>query len=124
MLNLDCPNCGKPHRIDSAFRGGVARCDSCGALIHVPTKDGKPIEAQSGRKKRPGAPGGIAGEGAPSRLLKRKPKHAHVVAGKPSSRRRFSGRPVAITLVILIVTLSAGAIWVIYQTALKMRGEG
>jgi hypothetical protein len=122
MLNLDCPNCGKPHRIDSAFRGGVARCDSCGALIHVPTKDGKPIEAQT-HKKRPGEPGGIVGD-EPPRLLKRKTKPAGIVAAKPSRRRRLSGKPVAITLVILIVTLSAGAVWVIYQTAMKMRGEG
>lgn len=123
MLNLDCPNCGKPHRIDSAFRGGVARCDSCGALIHVPTKDGRPIEAQSGRKKRPGEPGGIEAAEKPG-LIKRKLKTSPVVPGMPSKRRRLPGKPVAITLVILIVALSAGAIWVIYQTAMKMRGEG
>jgi hypothetical protein len=114
MLNLDCPNCGKPHRVDSAFRGGVARCDSCGALIHVPTKDGKPIEAQGGPKRRPGSPSGITS--GPNRKG-RKVKTAE--AKGASGERRFPGKPVAITLVILIVTISAAAVWVIYQTAMK-----
>ncbi|MGP1310303.1 MAG: hypothetical protein ACTS27_08915 [Phycisphaerales bacterium] len=116
MLNLDCPNCGKPHRIDSAFRGGVARCDSCGALIHVPTKDGKPIEAQSGKKKRPGEPDRIVGEKAASAGRRRK--------AAPKGARRLPGKPVTITLVALIVALSAAAAWVIYQTAMNARGGG
>lgn len=117
MLNLDCPNCGKPHRIDNAFRGGVARCDSCGALIHVPTKDGKPIEAQSGRAKRPAAPTGECGHDGEGRPARRRQSGARV-----RHARRLPGKPVAVTLTLLIVALSAAAIWVIYQTAMTMRG--
>jgi hypothetical protein len=119
MLNLDCPNCGKPHRVDNAFRGGVARCDSCGALIHVPTKDGQPIEAQGGPKRRPGSPSGIKGD-TPRKGRKLKTAEAK----SQSTKRRFPGKPVAITLVILIVTLSAAAIWVIFQTAMKAAEQG
>lgn len=113
MLNLNCPNCGSPHRIDSAFRGGVARCQACGALIHVPTKDGKPIEAQTGRKKRPKTPD------SPQKAGKR-PKAAAVATRV--APRRFSGKVVTITLVVSVLVLAAIAIWWISSTALRTRG--
>lgn len=116
MLNLECPNCRKPHRVDGAFRGGVARCDSCGALIHVPTKDGRPIEAHTGHKRRPKAPGVIPGPESDNQASRKAPG-----AGR---RRRLPGKPVAVTLAVLILTISAAAAWVIYQTALRARGGG
>lgn len=113
MLNLNCPNCGSPHRIDSAFRGGVARCQACGALIHVPTKDGKPIEAQTGRKKRPRTPD------SPQKAGKRA-KAAEVTTR--ATQRRFSGKAVTITLVVSVIVIGAIAVWWIYSTAIRARG--
>lgn len=52
MVHFDCPNCKARIDADSAFRGGVARCDRCGALIHVPDK---PSRARPERPESPGA---------------------------------------------------------------------
>lgn len=116
MLNLNCPNCGSPHRIDNAFRGGVARCQACGALIHVPTKDGKPIEAQTGRKKRPRTPDTPAAT--------RKGARRGKVMSMPPSKRRAPGKLIAIVLVVSVLAISALAVWWIYSTAMNARAGG
>lgn len=116
MLNLNCPNCGSPHRIDNAFRGGVARCQACGALIHVPTKDGRPIEAQTGRKRRPRSPEAPASS--------RKGARRHKADPMPPSGRRAPGKLVAILLVASVIVISAIAVWWIYSTAMNARAGG
>lgn len=59
MIHFDCPNCGRRLDIDSGFRGAVARCSHCDALIHVPVKPGAP-GLGSLRRSRPGRPPDLA----------------------------------------------------------------
>ncbi len=53
MVRFNCPNCQERLEVDSGFRGSVARCDKCGALIHVPHKKGRKAGAPVKRPKRP-----------------------------------------------------------------------
>ncbi|MBL0922769.1 MAG: hypothetical protein IBJ10_11670 [Phycisphaerales bacterium] len=61
MVRFACPNCGVRLEVDSGFRGSVARCDKCGALIHIPTKKGRrpgqPTAAQRPKTPSPLTPG-------------------------------------------------------------------
>ena len=61
MIRFACPNCGERLEVDSGFRGSVARCDKCGALIHVPIKKGRraaqPTAGQRPKTPRPLTPG-------------------------------------------------------------------
>ncbi len=60
MVHFDCPKCGKKLNVDSGFRGAVARCDACGALISVPTKDTAGGGEAVRRPSRPPRPDEIA----------------------------------------------------------------
>lgn len=86
MVHFDCPNCKARIDADSGFRGGVARCEHCGALIHVPEK---------GERARPARPE------SPSAL---EPMHP---AGTPRPRRRRLA-PKLIALVLILIALAAG----------------
>ncbi len=94
MVHFDCPKCGKKLDVDSGFRGAVARCDSCGALISVPTKD-----AHGGGEavKRPSRP----------------PKPEEYADHGPGVVRKRAGTPVWVVVTIGVIALSliVGGLW-------------
>jgi len=55
MIDLNCPDCGVPLRIDEGFAGGICRCSHCGALMTVPEDRTRHAE-QLHRAERPGRP--------------------------------------------------------------------
>lgn len=64
LVHLNCPQCAKELHIDAGFRGAVARCDRCHALISVPRKGSAASVAEAGPARRPRQPGAL-GEAQP-----------------------------------------------------------
>lgn len=54
-LLVQCHQCGKILELDDGFRGGVCRCNLCGALLRVPMVKGREVQ-----KSRPAEPGSAA----------------------------------------------------------------
>ncbi len=94
MVHFDCPKCGKKLDVDSGFRGAVARCDGCGALISVPTKDASAGGEAVKRPSRPPRPEEYA-------------EHAH------GASQKREGTPVwvVVALGLLVLALLAGGLW-------------
>lgn len=92
MIHFDCPNCGERMDIDSGFRGAVARCEKCGALIQVPTKT-KAQPKRIVRPRKPTAPTPVAKPGA--------------AAADEHPRR--SARPYVLAFVVVAVLIGLGA---------------
>lgn len=97
MVHFDCPQCGKRLDVDAGFRGAVARCEHCGALISVPTKS----ESASPRA-RPSAPG------APSPT--NPPGAGAGATGHTAQSRRRAAR-LAVVAVVTLVVLGGLAAW-------------
>ncbi len=99
MIRFACPNCEQRLEVDSGFRGSVARCDKCGALIHVPTKKGRRPTHPSAAQ-RPKTPSPLTPGPAPSVPTAR--------AAEKDGRRIWL---VAILMAIGLLGLGAAAMW-------------
>ncbi|TVQ63507.1 MAG: hypothetical protein EA379_03730 [Phycisphaerales bacterium] len=110
MIHFDCPNCGERMDIDSGFRGAVARCEQCGALIQVPTKAGAgPAE----HVKRPATPPSLTPRGGGP---KRRTGEHGSDRGRP--RRRSPARWLVLGAVATMGALAAAAWWIFGRGAL------
>ncbi len=71
LVHLNCPQCRKELHIDAGFRGAVARCDQCHALISVPKKGSTASVAEASSVRRPRQPGALAEPALPPRTSRR-----------------------------------------------------
>lgn len=94
MVHFDCPKCGKKLNVDSGFRGAVARCDACGALISVPTKETGGGEAV----RRPSRPP------RPEDFAETPPSPARV-------RTNVGTRRLLVALVVVVVVVVGALLW-------------
>lgn len=95
MVHFDCPKCGKRLDVDSGFRGSVARCDACGALISVPTKDAPTASETVQRPSRPPRP----------------EEFAEPPLSTGPVRRNLSVRIAAVVLLGALVVTAAALVW-------------
>lgn len=72
LVHLNCPQCGKELHIDAGFRGAVARCDQCHALISVPKKGAAASVAEANSVRRPRQPGALGEAAAPPEPTRRR----------------------------------------------------
>lgn len=99
MIRFACPNCEQRLEVDSGFRGSVARCDKCGALIHVPTKKGrKPSHPDAAH--RPKTPAPLTPGPAPS-----------VPTARLAAKDGRSIWLAAVLMAIVLVGLAGAAMW-------------
>lgn len=59
LVHFDCPKCGKELHVDAGFRGAVARCEHCGALIKVPARRERKGDPPGDPPRRPRQPGAL-----------------------------------------------------------------
>lgn len=97
MVHFDCPQCGKRLDVDAGFRGAVARCEHCGALISVPTKS-----ESASHRTRPSAPG------APTPT---NPPGAHALASGRTGGTRGRTARLAVVAIVTLVFLGGLVAW-------------
>lgn len=113
MVHFPCPQCGKRLDVDPGFRGAVARCEHCGALITVPSKS-EGVHPPRERPTAPGAPGSLSppGTAASSR------------SGNPGAPTARAPRPRRSSLVVIlaVIALILGAAAVAWVWASRSKG--
>ncbi len=97
MVHFDCPQCGKRLDVDAGFRGAVARCEHCGALISVPTKS-----ESASHRARPSAPGAPVPTNPPGARAGA-PDHAGATRRRPAR--------LAVVAIVTLVVLGGLAAW-------------